>query len=228
VLAAALAAVVAFLDNVVKLLHLADRLPLPDWTLILVQYKFEIAAIVALSALALTVNWPLARERYAGYRNLWMGPATRLGSRTIFAEEAVVLVALLGLVSAVVYFEFRKARTVYASYGFEYLVDTRCGGDFAAARDRADILAKNRLWNKYSDILPNLKERYDTLAAITPRRLATFGKYRDELPTELLQSDIYEIRALFGVDLDVGARAREAKQPRAKEWLESAAPCKAR
>jgi hypothetical protein len=228
VLAGALAAVIAFLDSIVKFLRLADQLPLPDWTLVLVQYKVEVAAVVVLSAIALAVDWAIFRNRYAAYRSLWMGPVIRLRSRTIFPEEVLVLLALLGFVSMFLYFESRKARTLYTSYGFDYLVNARCDGDFVAARDRADALAKNSLWNKYSDILPNLKERYDTLAAIRPRRVATFGKYRDELPPELLQSDIYEMRILFRTDLDVGARAREAKQPRAREWLESPAPCNGR
>jgi hypothetical protein len=149
VLAAALAAVVAFLDNIGKFLHLTEHLPLPDWTFVLAQYKLEAAAIVVLSVFALTINWEVIGEKYGGYRSLWLGPAIRIRSHTIFTEEALLLLALLSFASVFLHFEFQKARTLYTSYGFAYLVKTRCDGDFVAARDRADALTKIQLWNRY-------------------------------------------------------------------------------
>jgi hypothetical protein len=226
ILAAGLAAVVAFLDNIIKFVGVLDRLPLPDWAVVLAQYNLEFAAIIALAAVTLTVNWHAAGERYAAYRKLWAGRKIRLRSLTVYPEELALVLSLLILVSTFSFFEIQKARTLYTSYGLAYIVRAGCNGDFAAARDRSDALAKNGLWSKYSHILQNLKDRFGLLEAIAPRRAALFGRYKDDLPSEILQSDSYEIRVLFATDLDTGARAREATKPLAKSWLESAAPCK--
>ena len=227
VLSAALAAAVAFSDNIVRFLGLLNRLPLPDWVALLAPYSPELVSVVVLSALLFSVDWRVARKRYAAFRSLLAGSEMeiRVGSMVVCPEEILLFLSLSAFVASLSYFEFWKARTLYVSYGLGYLVKARCNGDLVAARDRADALAKNRLWGKYSHILLNLKVRYGALDALKSRRLAIFGKYRDDLPSELLQSDAYEIRFLFAADVDAGGRAHETKQPLAKSWLKSPVPC---
>jgi len=226
VLAAALAAVVAFVDNLSKVFGTLTQLPLPDWAVVLSQYKMELAAAIMLAAVAFTLNWSTVTTRYGLYRKLWISRRLQIRFISVYPEELALLVCFAIFGVAFFAFEIEKARNLYTSYGFGYIVNTRCDGDFLAAHDRSEALAKNRLWNKYSDVLNNLKDRYEYLSAIGPRRVSVFGRYKDELPTEILQGDSYELRVLFGINIDAGARAREPKGGLSKSWLQSPAPCK--
>jgi hypothetical protein len=225
VLAAALAALVTFLDNLSKVFVMLTKIPLPDWAVVLSQYGIEVATVIMLVAAALTLNWGMARARYRFYRTRWVGGPFKIGAIRLYLEEFAWLVSFVALGIAFVVFEVQKARSLYTSYGLGYIVKARCAGDFIGAHDRSEALTKNRLWSKYSDVLNAVKVRYEYLNVITPRRKAVFGKYKDELPSEILQSDSYELRVLFGTNLDVGARARQTNDGLSKRWLESAAPC---
>ena len=225
VFAAALAALVTFSDNLSKVFLTLTQIPLPDWTVVLSQYGIEVATVIMLIAVALTLNWRIAGTQYKIYRTRWLGGPVKIGAIGLYLEEVAWLVSVVALGIALVVFEVQKARSLYTSYGFGYIVKARCAGDFLGARDRSEALAKNRLWSKYSDVLNAVKDRYGYLSDITPRRKAVFGRYKDVLPSEILQSDSYELRVLFGTNLDVGARARQTKDGLNKHWLESAAPC---
>lgn len=226
VLAAALAALVAFLDSLTKLFSTFTHLPLSDWAVVLSQYKLEFVAAIIFAGVALTLDWRAVGGRYAVYRQFWAGRKVPLGFATVYPEEVVWLFFFFLLGASFVVFEVQKARNLYVSYGFGYIIEARCEGNFLAARDRSDALARNYFWSKYSDILRNLKDRYDYLNAIAPRRIAVFGRYKNELPPDILQSDSYELRVLFAANPDIGARAHEPKDFLTKSWLESSAPCK--
>lgn len=226
VLAAALAVVLAFLDNLGKFFGLFAHLPVPNWAVMLTQYKLEAAAVVIIAAGALTVNWPVVQDRYSTYRRLWVGGPFKLGPVAAYLEEIVALFFIIILGIALVMFEVQRTRNLYTAYSFEYIVNARCDGDFLAAGDRANALAHNPLWGRYSDILSNVRDRYTYFAAVTPRRVATFGKYKDRLPSDVLRSDRYELEVLFGVRPDIGARARGATDALAIGWLGSSSPCK--
>src|SRR3712207_5514336 len=57
IVAAALAALVAFSDHVAKLVALAGNLPLPHWLVLSSQYKLEGAVALIIVAVALTLDW---------------------------------------------------------------------------------------------------------------------------------------------------------------------------
>jgi hypothetical protein len=229
VFAAALAALVAFLDNLAKFLGMFSPLPVPDWAVVLSQYKLEFSTMIIFLALAVTVNFKLVLERYSVYRNLLVGMKLQYRRISLYLEEAIWLLCLFAMVASFLIFEARKARTLYTAYGFSYLVKARCDGHFSAAHERSSALARNYFWSKYSDVLRNLEDRYGYLDAITPDRERVFGSYKDKLPAEVLQSDLYELRVLFGANPGISARAQAPKDaPQdslTRIWL-GPAPCK--